>query len=178
MSAIVPGRPPTGEDEQARLKATAEHWRKVGYEGPVQAIGRIEDAAKQLIALNGTLSGLYFAIFTLSDLRKQVPSLALLLFFVPVALWLGSLYFATRVFLPEKRSGADLDDFSEGAWLKIRETYTKTRDNKLAHLNRSHSLLVASFGAILLLLVASLFLPGAPASGPTEMIILTPTPVP
>ena len=44
------GRRPSTEQE-ALLAAAAEHWRKTGNEAPVQAIARVEEAAKQLVAL-------------------------------------------------------------------------------------------------------------------------------
>jgi hypothetical protein len=38
-------------DEEKLLQETAEHWRKVWNETPVQALMRVEDAAKQMIVV-------------------------------------------------------------------------------------------------------------------------------
>jgi hypothetical protein len=169
------GRPPTPEQE-AMIKAAADHWRKVGNEAPVQALARVEEAAKQLVTLNGALQGLYLAVFAFSDLQERIMGWLVLPFVLPVMLWLGSLYCATRVFVPQVRPGADLDDVSVDAWLKIRNTYTETVAQKLAWLHRSHRLLISSFVVVLVLLILLVFLPAAPAPGPTQIIILTPTP--
>ncbi len=171
------GRPPDPAEE-AMIKTAADHWRKVGNEAPVNALARLEEAAKQLVALNGTLQGLYFAIFAFSDLRKQVTGAALLLFLLPVALWLASLFCATRVFVPQVRQGADLDDIQLDAWQKIRDTYAKTVRQKLAWLHWSHGFLIMSFVVVLILLTLLALWPAPPAPGPSQMIILTPTPVP
>lgn len=170
-------------EQEAIQKARAEHWRKIGNEAPVQAIARLEEAAKQLVGLNGTLQGLYFAIFAFSDFRKQVISLTepipgwliLLAFLLPLLFWLISLYNATRVFIPEVRLGGDTNDISINAWEKIEKTYKDTVDEKRKWLHRSHQWLVASFGVVLVLLVMLIFIPDKPASSPTEIIILTPT---
>src|SRR6266705_1544285 len=104
----IPGQVPS-PDQEGMLKKAAEYWRQVGIEAPVQAVTRVEDAAKQLIGLNAGLQALYFAVFAFSDLRKQIVAL--------------------------------------------------------------------SFGAVLFVLVMIALLPAPPASGPTPIIILTPTPV-
>lgn len=117
-------------------------------------------------------------VIATSDLRERMPSWLIPFFFLPVVLWLGSLFYATRVFVPQVRLGADIDDFSVDAWLRIRDVYTKTLDVKLALLHRSHWLLISSFVIVLVPLILLAFLPAASAPGPTEVIILTPTPSP
>jgi hypothetical protein len=167
------------------IQDAAQHWRNVANEAPVQALARVEEAAKQLIGLTAALQGLYFAVFAFSDLRKQlgsmnvlVPgSLILLLFFIPIVLWLISLYCATRVFVPQVRPGVNLNDVSVGAWQQIKDAYEATVDQKLKWLRRSHVTLVVSFAAVLLMLVLLALLPAPPAAGPTPIIIVTPTSV-
>ncbi|MDP9314756.1 MAG: hypothetical protein M3R24_28430 [Chloroflexota bacterium] len=174
---VVQGKRPTPEQEAA-TKSAAEHWRKVSYEAPVQAVARIEDAAKQIVALTGTLQGLYFAVFAFSDLGERVVNPYLqLVFFIPLALWLSSLYCATRVFVPQPRSGADLNDDSPNAWERVRDTYDMTVRQKLEWLRYAHVLLVVSFAAVLMLLASFVFIPGKPDEGPTRIMIVTPTPV-
>lgn len=179
----LPGQPPTPEQEQM-IQNRANYWRQVGNESAVQAITRIEEAAKQLIGLNAALQGIYFAVFAFSDLRKQlgliqgpVPgNIILLFFFLPILCWLISLYCATRVFVPQIRSGVNLNDMSVDAWQNIEGTYEKTCDEKFKWLHRSHYWLIGSFVVVLIVLVALAFLPPAPAPGPTPIIIVTPTP--
>ncbi|HEY6411877.1 MAG TPA: hypothetical protein VIY29_30840, partial [Ktedonobacteraceae bacterium] len=178
---------PDASPEQVKMiQDAAEQWRKVGNEAPVQAVARVEDAAKQLIALTSGLQGLYFAVFAFSDLRKQVGAMSLpvpgsvllLCFFLPIVLWLLSLYCATRVFLPQVRLGANINDMRIGAWQNIKQTYEKTRDEKLAWLAWSHRWLIISFAAVLVILVTLAFLPAPSLSGPTPIIIITPTSTP
>lgn len=175
-SPSLHGRP--HDDEQAgMIKATAEHWRKVGNEALLQAIARIEDAAKQLVALTSALQALYLAVFAFSSLRERVENeWVLLLFFLPVLLWLGSLFCAARVFVPRVRSGADVNDVSPSSWQRLRRTYEETGNKKLRWLHWSHRLLIGSFASLLLLLIPLVFLPDAPPAGPTRVIIVTPTP--
>lgn len=168
------GEPPSSEQE-AMLKTAAEHWRKTGNEAPVQAIARIEDAAKQLVVLNGTLEGIYFAVFAFSDLRAQINCWLGLLFLLPVLLWLLSLLFATLVFLPRVR-GVDLDDMRPAAWLALRDAYTNVGLRKLRWLHWSHSWLLASFVAVLLLLGSLVFIAAPAPSKPTEIMLVTATP--
>ena len=63
-------------DEQKLLDETAGHWHKVWNEAPVQALTRVEDAAKQMIVVTTGLQGLYVAIFVFSDIRAQVMAAA------------------------------------------------------------------------------------------------------
>jgi hypothetical protein len=146
---------------------------------------RLEDAAKQIIGLNTALQGLYFAVFAFSDLRKQVSAihipvlsnLILLLSFIPVLLWLISLYCATRVFVPQIRSGANINEMGVNAWQSIKQTYEKAVDDKMHWLHYSHCWLVISFATMLIVLLVFTFaLPGS-ESGPTQIIIVTPTPM-
>lgn len=174
---------PTGQgklpsaQQQADGQAEAEHWRKVGREAPVQALARAEDAAKQLVALTGMLQGLYVAVFALSDLRARLGGGFLpLAFLLPLALWAASLYCATRVFIPQARD-ADLSNAGPRAWEQLRTAHDQAGRDKLAWLHRAHALLVASFGALLVLLVVWMaIVPPAPEAGPTRVILITPTP--
>jgi hypothetical protein len=172
-------------EQENRDKATAEYWRKVGDEEPVKAVTRVEEAAKQLIALTGALQGLYLAVYAFSDLRKQIISLSTpvlgfllwLVFFIPVVLWLISCFFATRVFVPRRHEDVNLEDASEEAWKKLKNSFETRANEKLKWLQRSHLALLFSFVALVLVLTTFIFLPAAPGPGPTQIIIVTPTPV-
>jgi hypothetical protein len=180
----IPGQVPSSDQEEM-LKKAAEYWRQVGIEAPVQAVTRVEDAAKQLIGLTAALQALYFAVFAFSDLRKQIfalslpvsGSLILLLFFLPLAFWLISLFCATQVFVPRMHFDLNLNDMSVGAWQQIKQKYESIVKKKLDWLHWSHLMLVVSFGAVLLVLMIMALLPAPPTSGPTPIIIVTPTPV-
>lgn len=171
---ISRGRPPSPEQEES-VKATANYWRKVSNEAPVQAVKRIEDAAKQIIGLTGTVQSLYFGVIAFSSLRQYLKDWESLLFLLPMLFWLLSMFCATQVFVPRVRN-ADLNDVRIDAWQNLREEYHRVVKDKLTWLHRAHLLLVISFVAVLLLLGALAFLPPASASEPARSIILTPTP--
>jgi hypothetical protein len=170
-------------DEQKLLEKMAEHWQEVWNETPVQAITRLDDAAKQMIALTAALQGLYLAIFAFSNLRAQLSAapgffpiwLLWLFFLLPLACWLVSLFLATCVFLPRMRPEINLNEVSAGAWQKVKDAYGQAAEEKLRWLRRSHRWLVASFVLVLLAVILFVSLPTPPA-GPTQILIVTPTP--
>jgi hypothetical protein len=159
-------------DQMQVIQEKASYWRKVGNEARVQSISRLEDAAKQLVGL--------------TDLRKQLAALAtsvtgawfLLVFLLPILFWLMSLYCATRVFVPQPRPEVNLNDLDIDAWQDIQRLYDRAAEEKLRWLRRSHRWLLLSFVAVLLLLALLAFLPAAPEPGPTQVILVTPTPHP
>lgn len=179
------GQQPT-QDQIQVIQERASYWRKVGNEARVQSITRLEDAARQLVGLTATLQGLYLALFALSDLRKQLAALAtsltgawfLLAFFLPILFWFISLYCATRVFVPQPRPDANINDLDIDAWQDIQRLYDRTADEKLRWLRWSHRWLLLSFVSVFLLLVLLAFLPAAPEPEPIRVILLTPTPHP
>ncbi len=177
------GHPPSKEQEQMGQE-TAAYWRGVINAASVQALARIEEAAKQLIGLTSILQGLFFAIYAFSDVRKQITGIHVLefvlliwlIFFLPIILWFISLLCAAQVFIPKVRSDTDLDDRGEQAWRRLRDAYEKVVTEKLQWLRRSHLALIFSFGAVLLVLVTIVILPAPPTSGPIPIFIVTPTP--
>ncbi len=173
MTTPVQGQP-LDADEEKLLQETAEHWRKVWNEAPVQALTRVEDAAKQMIVVTTGLQGLYTAIVAFSNIRTQVMGtlggvpgvLILLLFFTPLVCWLMSLFCATRVFVPRVRPGVNFNEMSTSAWQKVKDAYGRASEEKLHWLHRSHRWLVTSFVLLLVAVLFLLFFPGVPA-GPT-----------
>jgi hypothetical protein len=171
-------------DEEEILQAMTEHWRKVWNEAPVQALTRVEDAAKQMIVVTTGLQGLYVAIFAFSNIRAQVMAapggmlgvFILLLFFTPVVCWLISLFYATRVFVPRVQPDINFNELSTSAWQKVKDTYGRVNEEKLRWLHCSHRWLIASFVLVLIAVVVLVLLPVAPTE-PTQIIIVTPTPV-
>jgi hypothetical protein len=172
-----------GPNEEKILQETAEHWRKVWNEAPVEAIARAEEAARQLIAMTTGLQGLYIAILAFSNIRAQADTtlggvlgwLLLLLFFTPPACWLVSLFYATRVFVPRVQPDINLNEVSVSAWQKVKDIYGHMNREKLRWLHRSHLWLITSFIFVLLIIVLLISLPPI-ATGPTQIIIVTPTP--
>jgi len=182
MSTPLSGQPLDPEEEQL-LKESAEYWRRVWNEIPVQSLTRVEDAAKQMIVVTTGLQGLYVAIFAFSNIRSQVITtpggvpgvLVLLLFFTPVVCWLVSLFSATRVFIPRVQVGVNVNEVSVSAWRKVKDAYGRTSEEKLRWLQYSHRWLIASFVLVLIAVVVLVFLPTTPTT-PTQIIIVTPTP--
>jgi uncharacterized membrane protein len=161
-------------DEEKLLQEMAEHWRKVWNEAPVQALTRVEDAAKQLIVVTTGLQGLYVTIVAFSNIRAQVMRalegvpgvILLLLFFTPLMCWLMSLFCATRVFVPRVQPGVNFNEVNTSAWQKVKDAYGRASEEKLHWLHRSHKWLIISFVLLLVAVLFLLFLPGVPA-GPT-----------
>lgn len=172
-------------DEEKILQEMTQYWRNVWNEAPVQSLIRVEDAAKQVIAITTGLQGLYVALFVFSTIRAQVMIVAdgglsvfiLLLFCTPMMCWLISLFYATRVFIPRVRTDVNFNEVSASAWQKVKEVYGRVSEKKLRWLHVSHCWLIASFVLILLAVVLLVLLPAAPTE-PTQIIIITPTPKP
>src|SRR5262245_12056697 len=137
MTTLVQGQQ-FDPDEKKLLDDTARHWRTTWNEAPAKALTRVEDAAKHMIVVTNSLQGLYIAIFAFSNSRAQVMAAPggmlgvsiLLLLFMPVACWLTSLFYATRVFVPRVQLGVDLNELSAGAWQKIRDGYGRVNKEK------------------------------------------------
>jgi len=171
-------------DEEKILAEMREHWRKVWNEAPVQAPTRVEDAAKQMIVITTGLQGLFVALFVFSTIRAQVMAtlggvlsvLILFLFCTPVVCWLVSLFYATRVFVPRVQPDVNFNEISVSAWQKIKDAYGRVNEEKLRWLQHSHRWLIASFVLVLIAIMVLISLPTARA-GPTQIIIVTPTPV-
>ena len=66
-----------------------------------ESIKSIEETAKQIIGVAGILEGLYFHAIAYSDIRGQLGGVGpLLLYLLPLLLWLVSLLAALLVFFP------------------------------------------------------------------------------
>lgn len=182
MTNPMPGQQ-FNSDEEKILQEMTEHWRKVWNEAPVQALARVEDAAKHMIVVTTGLQGLYLAIFAFSTIRAQVMAtpggmlsvLILLLFCMPVGCWLISLFYATCVFVPRMQPEVNFNEVSASAWQKVKETYGRVGERKLHWLHSSHRWLITSFVIVLLAIIVLILLPATPTE-PTRIIIATPTP--
>ncbi len=66
-----------------------------------ESIKSIEETAKQIIGVAGILEGLYFHAIAYSDIRATVEGFwPVVVYVLPLALWLASLCFALLVFFP------------------------------------------------------------------------------
>ncbi|VVB72324.1 Uncharacterised protein [uncultured archaeon] len=129
-------------------------WLQVGHDATKEAVGRQEEAAKQLITITSLLQGIYFAAISFSDLKKALGAqnfigsqlFALVALFAgPILIWLISLSFAICVLVPVKRltilNSPDL----------IRKMYSEAIDYKSRNLHYAHLALLLGF---VLLMVA------------------------
>ena len=89
MSALH-GQPPDSED----LK-----WLELMDAARKDSLRSIEEAAKQLIGLDGLISGIYFGAFAFTDL-SNLQAGSRILFIAPVVLWLASLVMSVLALTP------------------------------------------------------------------------------
>lgn len=126
---------------RSELSDDTDYWAKIKREAPFVAINKSEDAAKQLITLNSLLSTIYFGLISFNDILKQNISLTvLLLFILPLPLWLVSLFFASRVIMP----GIYTVNSKE-----IQSDYTAIGRLKYHHLWWSYTVLIVSIFVLL-----------------------------
>jgi hypothetical protein len=100
MNAGLPIQTP--EPDPFRAESMA-FWRKLGQDMLRDSLKTIDKVAKQIIAVDGILAGLYFNAVAFSDLHKQALTFwPLLLYAAPVVLLLLSLMAALSIFLPNR----------------------------------------------------------------------------
>lgn len=130
-----------------------------------ESVNLIEEAAKQIISLTTVSQGLYFAAISFGELKKSLVVMPLaqqlpivLALSTPILLWLISLHFATRVFIP-RYYGMNFNSPDVA-----RATYNDIVDFKKRQLNQAHSMLVLGFILLLINVVGYLlYFPLAPA---------------
>ena len=119
-------------------------WRGVLRRAVYKSIDSIEAASRQLIAIISFLEGIYFAAISSFEAREALSGWTLGLFILPIVLWLVSLFFAIRVFVPRVyETNLRSPDIAE-------ETYLAIVAYKQANLQRAHWVLFASFVVLLL----------------------------
>jgi len=89
MSEIM-GRPPGAEEMK---------WLELMDAARKDSLRAIEEAAKQLIGLDGLISGIYFGAFAFTDL-SGLQDASHFIFMAPVVLWLASLVAAVLALTP------------------------------------------------------------------------------
>jgi hypothetical protein len=76
-------------------------WREKAKEIVSESISTIEGVAKQLIAVNSILEGIYFHAITFSDVKPVLTPWSTVMYLMPIFLWLGSLVFAVLTLSPK-----------------------------------------------------------------------------
>lgn len=141
-SPIAIGGGPTDQDS---------FWLQVGQDATKEAVGRLEEAAKQLITITSLLQGIYFAAISFSDLKKALGGqnfdgyslFSLVALFMPIFMWLISLGFAIFVLVPVKRltilNSPDL----------VRDMYVEAINYKSKYLHYAHLALLLGFVSLI-----------------------------
>ena len=76
-------------------------WREKAKELVSESISTMEGVAKQLIAVNSILEGIYFHAMTFSNVKPVLTSWSAVIYLSPIFLWLGSLVFAVLTLSPK-----------------------------------------------------------------------------
>lgn len=88
------------------LEGVVQHWAKTRIDGPLDAMARFDEAARQLIIIGGVMQTVVFAVLGLSEMKARIP-VAL----VPIALFplLLLVIFAAKVIctVPMKMEAID-----------------------------------------------------------------------
>jgi hypothetical protein len=158
------------------IREEIAYWLKVKREASAGSLTPLEEAAKQVVVITSLLQGIYFAAISFSNI-KQVGNTSNMWFnlfvgisLITIALWMASLYFATRVFVPEIYSStlnqttttSNQAEFTNQVIL-IREAFDKISTYKHQKLTTAVELLWWSFIPFALnILIYLIFLPAPP----------------
>jgi hypothetical protein len=121
-------------------------WLETARGAAKESVAALEEAAKQLISVTSLLQAIYFAAISFSELKESLVVvegvkdwLLILLFVLPIILWLASLGFAVRVFKPETyKTNLSSPDLA-------RSMYGEMVAYKHQQLRRAHLFLVLGF---------------------------------
>ena len=91
----------SGEELPIAPDPNLQFWKDTAKGLLGESIKSIEETAKQIIGVAGILEGVYFHAIAYSDIRGQLGGVGpLLLYLLPLLLWLVSLLAALLVFFP------------------------------------------------------------------------------
>jgi uncharacterized membrane protein len=76
-------------------------WRENAQKLVGESISTIEEVAKQLIAVNSLLEGIYFHAIAFSDIKLILTGWIAGIYLAPILLWLLSLVFSVLTFSPK-----------------------------------------------------------------------------
>jgi len=119
-------------------------WRENAQKLVGESISNLESVAKQLIAVNSLLEGIYFHAITFSDLKPQMSESVAVLYLAPIALWLLSLVFAVLTLFP-KSYGININSSSDS-----KKKYDEIVSKKHWRLKASGFFLILSFVALMI----------------------------
>ena len=94
-------------------------WRENAQKLVSESISTIEEVAKQLIIVNSLLEGIYFHAIAFSQVKIIIVGLTVIVYLIPIFLWLVSLFFAVVTLSPKayliniKSSRASKETFEE-----------------------------------------------------------------
>jgi hypothetical protein len=123
-------------------------WKENAKKLVGESISTMESVAKEIIVVAGLLEGLYFHAITFSDLRGSLSGDLVLIYLAPIALWLGSLFFAMWTLMPEAR------EININSTDSSKETFEKIVADKHLRLMAAEGFLLAS---LVFLLIAVYF---------------------
>jgi len=119
-------------------------WRDNAQKLVGESISTIEDVAKQLIAVNSLLEGIYFHAITFSDVKPAIATTWIaVIYFSPIFLWLMSLVFAVLTLSP---NAYKININSSSA---SKETFEEIVSKKHGMLKVSEAFLIISFIALM-----------------------------
>lgn len=70
----------------SNFDALIQHWGKARLDTPLNLIGRLDDAARQLISAGAIIQASYVAAFGFGNLKATVPTWGVALLFAPLIL--------------------------------------------------------------------------------------------
>ena len=124
-------------DEVKLTTREQEFWEGIRMNEPILHIQRCEDAAKSLITLITILAALFTGIVATSKaFERLVGTPLLLIFLIPLGIWLVSLYLASYIIVPRRYTHGEGED--------IQEQYESIRPVKHRVLKWGYGLLIAS----------------------------------
>ncbi len=131
-------------------------WRENAEKLVGESVSNLEEVAKELIAVNSLLSGIYFHAIAFSDLKPQMSEAVAALYLAPIGLWLLSLIFAVLTLFPKSY------EININSSRDSKETYELIVSKKHNRLKASGFFLILSFVALMVALAHYLLVVPAP----------------
>jgi len=146
-----------------------KYWLKIKQDARSDALKYLEDAAKQIVTITSLLQAIYFTAVSFSNIKKvgNIRDFWFAVFvtisFITIAHWMASLYFATRVLVPEiyeaSQSQSDLVNQAN----QVRKAYDRIVIYKNRNLRWAIKLLWFSFFPLTAnIFIYLIFLPAPP----------------
>lgn len=129
-------------------------WKENAKKLVGESISTMESVAKEIIVVAGLLEGLYFHAITFSDLRGSLSGDLVLVYISPIALWLGSIFFAMWTLMPQAR------EININSTDSSKETFVKIVADKHLRLMAAEGFLLASL--VFLLIAVYFYLTASP----------------